>query len=117
MKKQKILLAAVLAATLPCSSATAASMEGMAGMRTMQQGSMTAEGHGVVRKVSVHGDTVTIAHEPIKALGWPSMVMDFKVNDTADLARLKPGQHVAFEVVQSSDGNYAISHIAVAKQR
>ncbi len=115
MKKQKILSVAVLVAALPCLPATAASMEGMAGMKTMQQGSIRAEAHGVVKKVSVQGDMVTIAHEPIKALGWPGMVMDFKVNDTADLARLKPGQHVAFDVVQSSDGDYAISHIAVAK--
>lgn len=115
MKTNQILLFAGLTAALSCMPAAAASMEGMAGMKSMGQGSITAQGHGVLKKISVGNDTVTIAHEPIKALGWPGMVMDFKVKDAAALGHLKPGQRVDFEVVQAADGTYAVSHIAAAK--
>lgn len=54
------------------------------------------EGVGVVKKIDAKGLSVTIAHDPIKALNWPAMTMPFKVADKAVLANLKVGAKVRF---------------------
>lgn len=57
-----------------------------------------AAGVGVVKAVNPAGGTVTIAHEPIKALNWGAMVMPFKVADPALLKNVKVGQKVNFQI-------------------
>lgn len=66
-------------------------------------------GTGVVKKIDAPRSTVTLAHEPIRSLNWPAMVMDFQVRDKAGLAKLKPGQKVEFELIEEKKGSYAIS--------
>ena len=58
----------------------------------------TVEGVGVVKKIDAKAGTVTLAHDPIKALNWPAMVMPFKVADKALLAKMKPGAKVRFQL-------------------
>lgn len=58
----------------------------------------TVEGTGVVKKVDAKAGSVTIAHDPIKALNWPAMTMPFKVSDKAMLAQLKTGAKVRFDL-------------------
>jgi Cu(I)/Ag(I) efflux system protein CusF len=53
---------------------------------------------GVVTKVGE--DRVTIRHEPIPSLNWPTMNMAFKVKDKAMLERMKKDQKVEFEFAQ-----------------
>lgn len=58
----------------------------------------SADGVGVVKSVDVKAGKAVIAHEPMPALNWPSMTMNFKVVDKAGLAVVKPGQKVRFTV-------------------
>jgi Cu/Ag efflux protein CusF len=58
---------------------------------------------GVVKAVDAKAGTVTIAHQPIKALGWPAMTMPFKVASPAVLDKVAVGRKVQFTLVSASD--------------
>ena len=53
---------------------------------------------GVVTKVEK--DKVTIKHEPVPSMKWPSMTMGFVVKDKALMEKMKKDQNVDFEFVQ-----------------
>jgi Cu(I)/Ag(I) efflux system protein CusF len=55
-----------------------------------------ASASGVVQSIDAAAKTITIAHGPVDALGWPGMTMAFQAPD-ADLAALKAGDNVDFE--------------------
>jgi Cu(I)/Ag(I) efflux system membrane fusion protein len=76
-----------------------------------QAGKTAHRGEGAIEAIDVANTTVTLAHGPIASLGWPAMVMDFKVQDPALLRALKPGQEVAFEMTEASAGEYVIVRI------
>lgn len=59
-----------------------------------QAQSKAIEAVGVVEKVA--GQEITLSHEPIPALDWPSMTMPFTVAAGVDLSGLKPGQRIHF---------------------
>jgi Cu/Ag efflux protein CusF len=65
-------------------------------------------GHGKVKAVNSQKGTVTIAHEPIKALMWPSMVMTFKVADPALLANMSAGTPVDFALKETGKEQYDV---------
>lgn len=78
---------------------------GMPMEETMNKGmdkSMTSEkmpkGRGKVVDVDIKSGKVTLDHEPIKDLGWPSMTMGFKVKDNKQLGKLKAGDEVEFDL-------------------
>jgi Cu(I)/Ag(I) efflux system protein CusF len=48
-------------------------------------------------------------------MNWPGMTMDFKVQNKADLATIKPGMKVDFELTVQGKG-YQITHITPAKE-
>ncbi|MFG3453121.1 copper-binding protein [Stutzerimonas stutzeri] len=56
----------------------------------------TATAIGTVKEVNTESGTVTIAHGPVEALGWPSMTMGFKAKPD-QLQKLKEGDQVEFE--------------------
>lgn len=56
----------------------------------------TVEGTGIVRKIDAANDSVTIDHDPIRALNWPAMNMAFKVQDKSLLEQMKVGAKVRF---------------------
>ena len=61
-------------------------------------------GRGKVIDVDAQLGKVTLDHEPIKEIGWPSMTMDFKVKDSEQLSNLKAGDEVEFELkAEASD--------------
>ncbi|HXF65735.1 MAG TPA: copper-binding protein [Burkholderiales bacterium] len=71
----------------------------------------THQGSGIVKKVDPARESITLAHDPIRSLNWPAMTMDFRVRDKDKLAALKPGQKIAFELVEEKKGEYVISRI------
>ena len=77
-------------------------------------------GRGKVVDVDVKSGHVTLNHEPIKDLGWPSMTMGFKVKDSKQLSHLKVGDTVTFdlkaEAPQKSDmpAQYRIERVEKA---
>lgn len=71
-----------------------------------------AQGTGVVAGIDAAGGTVTLKHDPIPALGWPSMTMDFKA-PPAVIAKLKVGQKIAFDVNEG----YGVPEITALRKR
>lgn len=55
-------------------------------------------GTGVVNGVDVQRGRVRLRHEPIPGVGLGATTSDFVVADRAELAELKPGQSVRFEL-------------------
>ncbi|MBS0331711.1 MAG: copper-binding protein [Proteobacteria bacterium] len=71
-----------------------------------------AQGTGVVAAVDPAAGTVTLKHDPIPALGWPSMTMDFKAAP-ALIAQMKVGQKIAFDVNEG----YGVPEITALRKR
>ena len=71
---------------------------------------------GRVKEVDAAAGRVELEHEPIPAMQWPAMTMGFIAEDKAQLAGLKKGDVVEFEVKPKpdQDGNYLVSKIAKA---
>lgn len=51
---------------------------------------------GVVQSIDATAKKISIAHDPVDALGWPAMTMNFDAPAT-DLSTLAPGDAVVFE--------------------
>ena len=66
------------------------------------------QGEGRVEKVGK--DELTLSHEPIPALKWPSMTMGFKNPASGLPPGLKAGDDVTFEFVQSGD-SYQLTRV------
>src|SRR5437763_107372 len=92
MTARALLLALALAAAAPVAVAQtpdAAAVTPPAGR--------SAKGIGVVTEIDAKAAVVTLKHEPIPALGWPSMTMPFHLASPSMLAGLKVGQRIAFD--------------------
>jgi Cu(I)/Ag(I) efflux system protein CusF len=61
----------------------------------------SASGVGVVAEIDAKEAVVTLKHEPIPALGWPSMTMPFHLASPAMLKGLKVGQKIAFDTKEA----------------
>lgn len=71
-------------------------------------------GSGKVIAIDAAASEITLAHDPIPEIGWPSMTMDFKVLDAAQLQHLHAGDAVAFDLKGNADDEYAIARIEKA---
>ena len=71
------------------------------------------KGRGRVLEVDPARGRVELDHEPIPSMQWPRMTMGFMVEDKAQLAKLKKGDAVQFELraKPDADGHYVISRI------
>jgi Cu(I)/Ag(I) efflux system protein CusF len=107
-------LALALSVAIPAvSHAQSGDMKGM-DMKGMDMGKK-GEGQvhratGKVTKVDSAKGTVTINHEPVPSMKWPSMTMAFKAKDKAMLEKLKPDTKVDFSFTQSGT-DYLITDI------
>ncbi|MBF8270844.1 MAG: rane fusion protein, partial [Gammaproteobacteria bacterium] len=68
---------------------------------------------GIVKEVRAAERKLNITHDPIEALGWPTMTMDFEVAAEVDLAGLEPGVRIHFILDRDATGNYVITTIQV----
>lgn len=71
---------------------------------------------GTLNRVDTKAGKVNISHEPVPALGWPAMTMDFRVGDAVDLKSLKPGDRVRFEIQKQGD-QYVVTNLQPTKSR
>jgi Cu/Ag efflux protein CusF len=69
------------------------------------------QGSGMLNSVDAAARKVNLSHEPITAIGWPAMTMDFAVASSVNLTALKPGTHVAFTLSRGNDGMYVVQSI------
>ena len=76
----------------------------------------THKGRGKVKEIDAQAGRVELEHEPIPAMQWPAMTMGFIAEDKGQLAALKKGDLVEFEVKAKpdKDGNYRVPKIAKA---
>jgi Cu(I)/Ag(I) efflux system protein CusF len=74
----------------------------------------SAEGVGVVRAIDLRNNRITIAHEPIPALGWPSMTMAFPLHSAELLTGVAVGNRVNFTLV-NHDGQPMVSALQVQR--
>src|SRR5690606_17374259 len=68
------------------------------------------ESAGLVTELDTDSASITLEHDPIPALGWPSMVMPFDLAETVGTDDLAPGQTVNFHFRETPEG-YLIEHI------
>lgn len=69
-----------------------------------------AMAEGVVRRIDLDNNKITIRHGDIKALDMPPMTMVFVAKQPALLKTLSPGDEVVFEAFESN-GQYSIGKI------
>jgi len=74
----------------------------------------TASGEGSVVEVDVGGSKVLLDHDPIAALKWPRMEMEFAVAPGALPKNLKPGDRVKFDMKSGKPGEFVITRIEIA---
>lgn len=95
-------------------SGVLARLEQQPGIESMKREDKTSQnmprGIGKVVEIDAKSNNITLAHQPIPALGWPSMTMDFTVKDAEQLKTLKPDDQVQFELKAQGDG-YVIDRI------
>ncbi len=113
--KQKIatlsLILSVSASGVALAQSDNMDMKGM-DMSGMEMHDKTAksEAIGVVKQVDRNNGTVTLAHGPVKSLGWPAMTMSFAVEDKMLFDKLVPGRKVRFEFVKKAD-RYVVTNV------
>jgi Cu(I)/Ag(I) efflux system membrane fusion protein len=74
-------------------------------------------GIGRITDLDLTRGRVELDHEPIPSMKWPSMRMGFAVEHVGEIARLKKGDRVEFEMrgEPNKDGDYVVTRIAPAK--
>jgi len=70
-------------------------------------------GAGTVVSVDNEAHALRLKHQPIEALGWPAMTMNFAVATDVDLAGLEAGQNVRF-LLRAEGKRYVIVQVQVA---
>lgn len=71
----------------------------------------TIHATGTLKQIAQNHESLRIFHDPIPELKWPSMNMQFEVNDPELTHSLEVGDRVNFEFVQK-EGKYIIVKIA-----
>lgn len=71
---------------------------------------------GTVNSVAADDRKINITHDPIPALGWPGMTMDFKLARDIKLEGVEPGAKISFQLRKRSDGAYVIESLSIAEQ-
>lgn len=69
---------------------------------------------GTLKRIDIDAGTVNISHEPVPALGWPAMTMDFRVADGSQLKNLKSGDRVKFEIEKRGE-QYVATRVRSAR--
>lgn len=86
-------------------------MKGMNKKATSKAASSTShEANAVVKSIDAAQAKVTLAHGPVKSLGWPAMTMEFAVKDKALFDKLAVGSKVHVEFEKAGDG-YVVTSV------
>ena len=96
------------------SSNDAMSSDGMTGMKADMVKSKKIMGTGILKDLMPMQNKINIAHDPIPALDWPDMVMDFDLKENLSLKGLNKGDKVEFELEKGENG-YVVKSITKSK--
>lgn len=72
--------------------------------------------HGRLEEIFEDG-SLSITHEPIKALGWPEMTMDFEVANTSLIKGVEAGSMIDFEIVEREPGVWVITSMKAVSMK
>ncbi len=73
------------------------------------------EAVGVVLEMKTADGKLNITHDPIPAIGWPTMTMDFRIGKDVELKGLKTGDRIHFTLKRDRElGDFVISSISKA---
>ena len=87
---------------------------GISGTAQATAQGQTANGSGIVRSVDATKRRINLSHEPMPAINWPAMTMEFDVAPGVDLSGIQAGQPVEF-TLKGADGTYTVIGIAPRK--
>ena len=73
------------------------------------------QAHGILEALNADG-TVSITHDPIPALKWPSMTMDFALANPSLVTNVKAGSTIDFEIVERGEGEWGITKLKATTQ-
>lgn len=104
MLKAFVLPIAMLgAACSPPASEPAAKSE----MESMEMSAPAAAGPiravGIVTAIDAAASTISLDHEPIAAISWPAMSMQFQAENAAILQGIAVGDRVSFELKSATE--------------
>lgn len=86
-------------------------MKGMGNKpQTHESKPVTHKTNAIVEAVDAANGEVTLAHEPIKSLAWPAMIMGFSVTDKGLFKKLPVGKKVEVEFVQLGS-EYVVTNV------
>ena len=85
----------------------------LSGALARLQGPQAHRGRGKVLGVDAQESRIELDHEPIASLQWPRMTMSFVVKDKSQLAGIREGDTVEFEMQgqPDKDGDYVIESL------
>ena len=69
------------------------------------------EGKGIIKTINASTHTLTLQHEPIPALNWPEMTMDFPIAKQVDFNFFKVGDHIQFSLEKDKENRFVIIDI------
>ncbi|MBF0290372.1 MAG: copper-binding protein [SAR324 cluster bacterium] len=69
------------------------------------------QAEGLLNEVHIEKRKINITHQPIAALKWPMMRMDFGVKEGVSLQGLMPGQNIKFSLTKSGEYEYIITQV------
>ena len=87
------------------------SMQASAENDTEMEAGKPVMGVGTVKTVNAAEHKVNITHDPIPALNWPAMTMDFEVKEGVSVEDVHPGDRVHFGLEKSANNHYLITMI------
>ena len=92
----------LLAAALALTPAAYAAAQDQPAAPAAAHAPRTAQGTGVITEIDAKEQSITLKHDPIPALGWPTMTMPFRVASPDLLKGLKVGQKIGFDTNEGS---------------
>lgn len=66
---------------------------------------------GKINSIDAGKGSINITHDPIKALSWPKMKMEFSVAKGVDLSGLKAGDAVTFSLKPQGEDDFIVVKI------
>ena len=111
--RQSFLISAALIALLGGGLALAADPHAGHGA-TPTTAAATIPVTGTVKSVDAAAGKLVIDHDPISALKWPRMTMDFQLADKTLAGTVKAGDRVRFTMKEGDRGAYVITAIEPA---
>jgi Cu(I)/Ag(I) efflux system periplasmic protein CusF len=83
-------------------------------VQPVHEGGGDVHATGTVNSIDTAQHTINLSHNPIPAIGWPAMTMDFAVAPSVDLGRIKPGSRVDVSMEKGKGGMYEIRSVQPA---